>query len=220
MNGLPPTPPSTGCLGIVIDCPAGCSDKSTTLSAVYSCVPFRLLLKVISTPNPPNAAAPLSVVRGPGLLLQSTASRSAFTLIGISRSVMLMWGRDDDEANEGASGWCEVSRQAPVNMNAPARAAACSARERARKVCRCMVRFSLFLHGDGCQSCESFRSRPRWRDRPSFRQGTCREHQRIRAVGWNCQALRVGDPQGGQLSACSNRKTPGHPTLNLAALPR
>src|SRR5438876_434411 len=80
---------------------------------------------------------------GPGLLLQFVAVSSASTLTGKGNSVMLMWGRDDDEANEGASGWGELSRQAPVSMNAPRSAAACSPRARARKVCRCMVRFSF-----------------------------------------------------------------------------
>src|SRR5436190_15508027 len=122
MNGLPPTPPSTGCLGIVIDFPAGCSAISTCLSTVYSCVPFRLLLKVISTPKPPSAARPSSVMFGPGLLLQSVTVRAAFTLTGNGSSVMLMWGRDDVEENEGASGCRELSRQAPVRMKAPARA--------------------------------------------------------------------------------------------------
>src|SRR5439155_11039152 len=122
MNGLPPTPPSTGCLGIVIDWPAGCSAISTCLSTVYSCVPFRLLLKVISTPNPPSAARPSSVMFGPGWLLQSVTVRAAFTLTGNDSSVMLMWGRDDEEANEGASGWREFSRHAPVRRKAPARA--------------------------------------------------------------------------------------------------
>src|SRR6266480_1608345 len=134
MNGLPPTPPSTGCLGIVIDCPAGCSAISTCLSTVYSCVPFRLLLKIISTPNPPRAARPSTVMFGPGWLLQSVIVRAAFTLTGNGSSVMLMWGRDDVEANEGASGWRESSRHAPIRNKAPARA---------RNVLVRMIRFSF-----------------------------------------------------------------------------
>src|SRR5437762_6616850 len=59
---------------------------------------------------------------GPGLLLQSVTVRAAFTLTGNGSSVMLMWGRDDVEENEGASGCRELSRQAPVRMKAPARA--------------------------------------------------------------------------------------------------
>src|SRR6266702_2049854 len=88
---------------------------------------------------------------GPGLLLQSVAVSSASTLTGKGNSVMLMWGRDDEEANEGASGWGEFSRHAPVRRKALARA---------RNVLVRMIRFS-FLHRDGCQNCESFRSHAR-----------------------------------------------------------
>ena len=66
---------------------------------------FRLLLKVISTPKPPSAAAPSSVMFGPGLLLQSVAVSAAFTLTGNGSSVMLMWGSDDEDAlSDGATG--------------------------------------------------------------------------------------------------------------------
>src|SRR5437773_3394172 len=71
---------------------------------------------------------------GPGLLLQSVTVRAAFTLTGNGSSVMLMWGRDDVEANEGASGWRESSRHAPVRSKAPARA---------RNVLVRMIRFSF-----------------------------------------------------------------------------
>src|SRR5437016_13704560 len=71
---------------------------------------------------------------GPGLLLQFVTVRAAFTLTGNGSSVMLMWGRDDVEANEGASGWRESSRHAPVRSKAPARA---------RNVLVRMIRFSF-----------------------------------------------------------------------------
>src|SRR6266516_2485572 len=71
---------------------------------------------------------------GPGLLLQSVAVSSASTLTGKGNSVMLMWGRDDVDANEGASGWGEFSRHAPVRRKALARA---------RNVLVRMIRFSF-----------------------------------------------------------------------------
>src|SRR5436309_3198570 len=175
MNGLPPTPPSTGCFGIVMVCPAGCSARSTCLSKVVSCVPFRLLLKLISTPKPPSAATPSSVMFGPGLLLQFVTVRAAFTLTGNGSSVMLMWGRDDEEANEGASGWREFSRHAPVRRKAPAKA---------RNVLVRMIRFS-FLHGNGCQNCESVRSHARRCGRTRVGQGVCRDE------AWSAQPALV-----------------------------
>src|SRR5207247_5466175 len=102
---------------------------------------------------------------GPGLLLQSVAVSSASTLTGKGNSVMLMWGRDDEEANNGATGCGEFSRHAPVRRKALARA---------RNELVRMIRFS-FLHRDGCQNCESFRSHTRRCGRATVGQGTCRD---------------------------------------------
>src|SRR5439155_1137501 len=90
MNGLPPTPPSTGCFGITICSAAGMTVTSTVWPSVNVWVPFMLFVKVISTPYPPRKEPPENVMRGPGLLLQSYAEKSAEMETGIGRLVLLM----------------------------------------------------------------------------------------------------------------------------------
>src|SRR5256885_13530005 len=57
-----------------------------------------LLVNVISTPYPPRYEPPENVICGPGLLLQSYAEKSAEMETGIGRGVLLMCGKDDDDA--------------------------------------------------------------------------------------------------------------------------
>ena len=49
-----------------------------------------LFVKVISTPYPPRKEPPENVMRGPGLLLQSYAEKSAEMETGIGSVVLLM----------------------------------------------------------------------------------------------------------------------------------
>src|SRR5438093_13227206 len=86
-----------------------------------------LLVKVISTPYPPRKEPPENVMRGPGLLLQSYAEKSAEMATGIGRLVLLMWGNDDDDAaNDGdvMGALDDPSVHAPTRKSAPSRAAA------------------------------------------------------------------------------------------------
>jgi len=107
---------------------------------------FKLLLKVISTPNPPSAANPSRVMFGPGLLLQSVAVSAAFTVTGNGSSVMLMCGSDDEEAlNAGPVGVAErdPSWHAPASRNGTTMTPAFSPPKRVRKVFPNMMRSSL-----------------------------------------------------------------------------
>src|SRR5205814_8607929 len=66
-------------------------------------------------------------MRGPGLLLQSYAEKSAEMATGIGRLVLLMWGNDDDDAaNDGdvMGALDDPSVHAPTRKSAPSRAAA------------------------------------------------------------------------------------------------
>src|SRR5438552_7927596 len=86
-----------------------------------------LFVKVISTPYPPRKEPPENVMRGPGLLLQSYAEKSAEMATGIGRLVLLMWGNDDDDAaNDGdvMGALDDPSVHAPTRKSAPSRAAA------------------------------------------------------------------------------------------------
>src|SRR5256884_2068846 len=86
-----------------------------------------LLVKVISTPYPPRKEPPENVMRGPGLLLQSYAEKSAEMATGIGRLVLLMGGNDDDDAaNDGdvMGALDDPSVHAPTRKSAPSRAAA------------------------------------------------------------------------------------------------
>jgi len=101
--------------------------RSTVLPSVKVWVPFMLLVKVISTPYPPRKEPPENVMRGPGLLLQSYAEKSAEISTGIGRLVLLMWGNDDDDAaNDGdvMGALDDPSVHAPARKSAPSRAAA------------------------------------------------------------------------------------------------
>src|SRR5437667_8182452 len=86
-----------------------------------------LFVKVISTPYPPRKAPPGNVMRGPGLLLQSYAEKSAEMVTGIGRLVLLMWGNDDDDAAKDGDvmgALDDPSVHAPARKSAPSRAAA------------------------------------------------------------------------------------------------
>src|SRR6266550_4225835 len=127
MNGLPPTPPRTGCFGITICSLAGMTVTSTIWPSVKVCVPFMLLVKVISTPYPPRNEPPENVIRGPGLLLQSYAEKSAEMVTGSGSVVLLMCGNDDeDAANDGEvrASFDDPSVHAPATKSAPSRATA------------------------------------------------------------------------------------------------
>src|SRR5207302_8904602 len=66
-------------------------------------------------------------MRGPGLLLQAYAEKSAEMATGIGRLVLLMWGNDDDDAaNDGdvMVALDDPSVHAPTRKSAPSRAAA------------------------------------------------------------------------------------------------
>src|SRR3989440_8255210 len=124
MNGLPPTPPRTGCFGITICSLAGMTVTSTIWPSVKVCVPFMLLVKVISTPYPPRNEPPENVICGPGLLLQSYAEKSAEMETGMGSAVLLMWGNDEaDAANDGAvtARFDDPSVHAPATTTAPSR---------------------------------------------------------------------------------------------------
>src|SRR5947208_3163561 len=86
-----------------------------------------LFVKVISTPYPPRKEPPENVMRGPGLLLQSYAEKSAEMVTGIGRLVLLMWGNDDDDAAKDGDvmgALDDPSVHAPARKSAPSRAAA------------------------------------------------------------------------------------------------
>src|ERR1041385_3629598 len=85
-----------------------------------------LLVKVISTPYPPRYDAPENVICGPGLLLQSYAEKSAEIETGIGSVVLLMCGKDDeDAANDGdvRLSLDDPSVHAPASTSAPSSAA-------------------------------------------------------------------------------------------------
>src|SRR5204863_8059584 len=66
-------------------------------------------------------------MRGPGLLLQSYAEKSAEMVTGIGRLVLLMWGNDDDDAAKDGDvmgALDDPSVHAPARKSAPSRAAA------------------------------------------------------------------------------------------------
>src|SRR5262249_30619944 len=67
INGVPPPPPSGGCFGNSIDCPAGRITRSTTTSLFATWVHFALFVKTSLALRPPSAIAPSSVISGPGL---------------------------------------------------------------------------------------------------------------------------------------------------------
>src|SRR5438552_9516785 len=86
-----------------------------------------LFVKVISTPYPPRKEPPENVMRGPGLLLQSYAEKSAEMVTGIGRLVLLMWGNDDDDAAKDGDvmgALDDPSVHAPARKSAPSRPAA------------------------------------------------------------------------------------------------
>ena len=58
MNGFPPVPPRTGCLGIVTLCPAGITTAVAVDSMVKVWVPARLFSKSSWKPSPPTVIAP------------------------------------------------------------------------------------------------------------------------------------------------------------------
>src|SRR2546428_1895047 len=71
MYGFPPTPPSTGCFGIVIVVP--CGTAVVVEVEVYVWVPFTLFWKVNWADTALSPITPERVMYGPGLLVQSVA---------------------------------------------------------------------------------------------------------------------------------------------------
>src|SRR5258706_114441 len=70
IQGLPPAPPSGGCLANVSDWPSASSTTSTTTSADVTCVNLTLLESRILALMPDSRSSPLSVMNGPGLFSQ------------------------------------------------------------------------------------------------------------------------------------------------------
>src|SRR5437867_2882969 len=84
MRGLPPTPPSGGCLAKRIAWPAGRITTSTFVLAVVVWVPITLFWRMIRALRPARASSPERVMKGPGLLLQPVAVTDAVTADGIA----------------------------------------------------------------------------------------------------------------------------------------
>src|SRR5213079_3054842 len=102
-----------------------------------------LLVKVISTPYPPRKEPPENVMRGPGLLLQSYAEKSAEMATGIGRLVLLMWGTDYDDV-AGPSDWhrtpgpaCVGARGVPGEVGARMQSVHARGVEAGGKTLRC-----------------------------------------------------------------------------------
>src|SRR6267378_2941080 len=84
MCGFPPTPPCTGCLGIVIWSSKE-SDTWEVDSTTASWVPLTLFRKIRSTLTSPKATSPEKVIQGPGLFERSAEVASRFIAKGNAR---------------------------------------------------------------------------------------------------------------------------------------
>jgi len=88
MNGFPPVPPRTGCLGIVTVCPAGITVALAVDLMVKVWVPARLFSNKSWTPIPPMVIAPWSVICGPGELSQPDVVMDVRTFTGVWKVVL------------------------------------------------------------------------------------------------------------------------------------
>src|SRR6266850_1310203 len=126
MYGLPPTPPRTGCFGIVIDPSASAITTSTVVVSMCSCVPLTLLRKINCVETSPSRTMPERVTWGPGLFVQSRELPDSETAASIARDC------------------CTVTADAPVD--AAARSPATSA---TRIVPRVRLLFNIGVSTDG-----------------------------------------------------------------------
>ncbi len=68
--------------------PCGMTVRVAVVSSVWACVPFKLFLKISSTPMPPRLTAPVSVTVGPGLFSQPDVDSDVWTCTGVVKLVL------------------------------------------------------------------------------------------------------------------------------------